>query len=71
MGTSLLASFSLLEVLVKGEYSLNKDFVVNSQEMQYFLLILAAWATHNLFSSPQHSSAKAQHPAMLTLIRCL
>lgn len=71
MGTSRLASCALLEVLVKGEYSLNKDFVVNSQEIKYFLLIPAAWATHKLFSSPQHSTARAQHLALLTLIRCL
>lgn len=32
MGVSLLVSFSLLELLIKGEYSLSKDSVVNCQE---------------------------------------
>lgn len=71
MGTSLLPPLSLLELLTKGEYSLSKDSVVNCQEIQCFLLLAAAWATHKLFSPPQHSSASAQHLALLTLIRCL
>lgn len=71
MGTSLLTSSSLLELLIKGEYSLSKDSVVNCQKIQCFLLLPAAWATHKLFSPPQHSSASAQHLALLTVIRCL
>lgn len=71
MGASLLASFSLLELLIKGEYPLSKDSVVNCQEIQCFLLLPAAWATHKLLPAPQHSSASAQHLALLTLIRCL
>lgn len=71
MGTSLLASFSLLELLIKGEYSLSKDSIVNCQEIKCFLLLPAVWVIHKLFSPPQHSSTSAQHLALLPLLRCL